>query len=280
MKTIIFAGEGKLGEVCLKAIQKNFEVVHIVKANNENVLKLKRERDLCISKFNDSQCEHVFLAGWHPLIFAEEIEQKKYINIHGSLLPKYRGLHSIYWAIMNGERELGYTIHEINEKIDDGNIIYQYRFPYKNYTVGEIHELFYCDLTENLGRILSQYMDGKIDVRKQQFEEATWVPRRNLDDCFIDYTMSNELLRRFFLALTKPYPLPRICYKNEIYEVIESEVLDKDYYCQIGRVVNSDISGVWVKTKDGLLILKTLRSVESGAVIKANHLIGIGYRFL
>lgn len=99
-------------------------------------------------------------------------------------------------------------------------------------------------------------MDGILVPMKQDLNAATWVPRRNLDDCMIDFNMSNEFLRRFFKALTVPYLLPRLRHKNIIYEVIESEIVDSDYYCQIGRAFNSDSSGVYIKVKDGLLIVK------------------------
>lgn len=55
------------------------------------------------------------------------MNKNKIINIHYSLLPKYRGYHSTVWAIINDEKYLGLTIHEMSEYIDDGDIIYQYK---------------------------------------------------------------------------------------------------------------------------------------------------------
>lgn len=57
----------------------------------------------------------VITAGYKPLIPQEVIEKSKIINIHYSLLPKYRGLHSIIWALLNGEEYVGYSIHEIDQ---------------------------------------------------------------------------------------------------------------------------------------------------------------------
>lgn len=276
---IVFAGNGVIGEVCLKALQKKFTQIDIVKADNENVQTHRRTKDRLVNNINESVAHWVFLAGWHPIISKTDLQKKCYLNIHGSLLPKYRGIHSIFWAIMNGETELGYTIHEVNEFVDDGDILYQYRFPYKNYTSGEVQKLFYEDLDKNLGKVISDYIEGLLSPLKQNREMATWVPKRNLDDCLVDFSMPNQLLRRFFLALTEPYPLPRLIHKGICYEIIQSEIVDIDYYCELGRAVNSDSTGVYIKVKDGLLIIKKIRSTVSGEIIEANRVIRSGYRF-
>lgn len=280
MKTIIFAGQGKIGEVCLEALWPEFGSVDIVRADNETICAMKREQDRVIDDVNESAYEYVFLAGWRSVIQEEELKKKKYINIHGSLLPKYRGLHSIFWAVMNGEDELGYSIHEVNGRIDGGDILYQYRFPYKDNTVNEIHELFYADLRRNLGYLLAGYMDGEVTPKKQNEKDATWVPRRNLEDCRIDFHMPIVLMRRYFKALTAPYPLPRLRYKGKDYEVTESRIIERDYYCQEGRIVNCDENGVWIKINGGLLVAVSIRDTDTGDTVPANTVMKTGYRFI
>ncbi len=275
---IILAGTGKLGEICLRTLQMQYSV-DIVAANNENLIHLKRDSDRIINSINESDCEYVFLAGWYPIITKEDLKLKKYINLHGSLLPKYRGIHSIFWMIMNGEKQLGYTVHEVNERVDDGDILYQFKFDYCNQTVGQVHELFYQDIKKKLGEVLNSYINGKLKLSKQDFTQATWVPRRNLDDCIVNFDMPNLYLRRFFRALTEPYPLPRVMHKNSIYEIVDSEIIDCDYYCQTARVVNTDDNGVWCKVKDGFLLIKKIRKVGDDNIILANSVIRTGYRF-
>ena len=240
---------------------------------------MKRGQDNIILSIQASHVPYVFLAGWLPLISAEDLSRKTYINIHGSILPKYRGIHSIFWMIMNGEEYLGYTVYKVNEFVDDGDIIYQYKFPYVDYTISEVHNIFYQDIEKNLTKAVYDYIHGSLAPVKQDFSCATWVPKRNLDDCLIDFNMPNKLLRRFFLALTPPYPLPRLIHKNIVYEIIESSIIDADYYCQTGRAVNSDSTGVYIKTKDGLLIVRKIRSTASKETVDANMIIRSGYRF-
>ncbi|MEG0408748.1 MAG: formyltransferase family protein [Bacilli bacterium] len=277
---IIFAGKNKIGEICLKALQKSFDCIYIVDSNNESITKLKRRNDVIVTKIDDGDATVVFLAGWFEIIGKEQLKSRKYINIHGSLLPKYRGLHSLFWAIMNGEDHIGYTIHEINQEIDDGDIIYQYMVNYQGQTIMEINSAFYSDIDSKLGELIINYIDGNIILIKQDVEKASWVPKRNLNDCVIDFNMEYILLNRFFKALTYPYPLPRIVYCDCIYEVVESRIKERNYYCQLGRVVNSNDEGVWITIDKGFLIINKLRNILNGDEIQANELICIGYRFI
>lgn len=281
MKQIIFCGKGELGRVCLLALQEKFEQIMLVECEeNRSIIELKRENDEIISNIAKSACKYVFLAGWDDIIDEMNLKEKKYVNVHGSILPKYRGLHSIYWAIMNNESQLGYTIHEVNDAIDDGDILYQYIFEYNNQTVKQVHHLFYEDLKKNLGVFVDDYINGALLLQKQNYDKATWVPRRNLQDCIIDFSMSNTMLRRFFLALTEPYPLPRIIVRGQAYEIVDSEIIDREYYCEIGRVVNVERKMVWIKTIDGFLVLKNLKNLKTEEYLTADKIVTRGYRFL
>lgn len=272
---IIVAGSGKIGEVCLKALQQKFRKVYIL---GEQLHAYKRDSDEIIADFFEKPVQYVFLAGWDKIIQETLLKEKKFINIHGSLLPKYRGLHSLFWMIMNDEKYMGYTLHEVNEFIDDGDILYQYSFEYQNEEISQIHHKFYLDLEENLGDIIIGYMNGEIELVKQNKKDATWVPRRNLNDCIVDFNMSAEMMEKFFKALTAPYPLPRIQLNSDIYEIVDGEILKKEYYCETGRVVNIDNDGAWITIQNGLLIISTLKDLEKEVLVPAKDIFKMGQR--
>jgi methionyl-tRNA formyltransferase len=278
MNEIIFAGNGEIGSVCLKILQINIKTIYIVNTEDRKILDLKRNSDFLIDRISDSKCDIVFLAGWFKIIKKNELINKKYLNIHGSLLPKYRGIHSIFCAIMNFEKYLGYTIHEVNEFIDDGDIIYQYKFRYKNHKINEIQKLFYVDLEKNLYNTIFNYYRGKTKKIKQNKKHATWVCKRNLEDCIIDFNKSIKYIERFFLALSSPYPLPIIVIKNRYYEVINYKLIQKKYYCEVGRVVNIDNDGVWIKIKDGIMVISSLMSSDDKNYYNPQQIMKIGQR--
>ena len=70
------------------------------------------------------------------------LSKKIIINTHPSLLPKYRGVHALAWAMINMEEELGFSIHLMNEYVDDGDILEQFRVKYENQTAKEMLKLF------------------------------------------------------------------------------------------------------------------------------------------
>jgi len=272
---IIIAGGGKIGEVCLKALQQRFSKLYIL---GDQLEEYKRESDVIIRDFFESPAKYVLLAGWDKIIYKEFLKEKKFINIHGSILPKYRGLHSLFWMIMNDEKYLGFTIHEVNEYIDDGDILYQFSFEYQGEEISQIHNHFYLDLEKNLANIIVSYMNEEIKLLKQNKDEATWVPRRNLNDCLVDYNMSVEMMERFFKALTAPYPLPRVQLNGDIYEILEGKLIKKEYYCETGRVVNIDDEGVWITVKNGLLVINTLNALDKESLIQAKDIFKMGQR--
>ena len=117
---IIFSGGSHNGVFALRSIQKTFDRVYILRDNQPEILALKRGCDELIENFDSGPSPFVFLAGHGPLITQEQLASKTFINVHGSLLPKYRGLHASFWAIMNEEKELGITFHLVNEYMGPG----------------------------------------------------------------------------------------------------------------------------------------------------------------
>jgi methionyl-tRNA formyltransferase len=276
---IIFSGGSHYGAAALKSIQKFFDRVYILKTNPSNIVELKRENDILIDDFSESSCKYVFLGGHPDFISEEQLKEKTYINVHGALLPKYRGMHSTFWAIMNGEKKLGITFHLVDKYMDSGDILAQYSFDYYGQTIQEINEEIDSLVEKYTGEVLFKYISNLIIPVKQNHDEATFGCKRNLDDCIVDFNMDNELLKRFFCALTPPYPLPRIVIKGNVYEIIKYKIIDRPYISAVGRVLNIDDDGVWVKTKDGFLIIGLVRNVTTGEVIKPEEIIKIGYRF-
>ncbi len=69
--------------------------------------------------------DHGIITGFNQIFTNETISKfKSLINFHGSLLPLYRGPVPSFWCIKNGEKETGYTIHKVSERIDDGDILF------------------------------------------------------------------------------------------------------------------------------------------------------------
>ncbi len=118
------------------------------------------------------------------------------INVHFSLLPKYRGAAPVNWAIVNGEKETGITTMRMDEGLDTGNILLQRRFDIgSDETAIELMERLAGEGAALLSETLS--VIDTIEARKQAHDEATLAPIMKKADGLIDWSMrADEIARR------------------------------------------------------------------------------------
>lgn len=208
---------------------------------------------------SDLKGKTIVFAGYKPLVPESVLDNNICINIHYSLLPRYRGLHSTVWAILNNEPTLGLTIHIMDKYIDNGPIIWQYELKNDFYkTSKDYMEIFNEYIACNLGEIVSDYLNGIIDTRPQNKKDASWVGRRNIADCKINFNAPIGYQKNFFRALVTPYPLPFVEYNGKKLFVTKVDFQYCDVETHIGRILNIDEEGIWVKIKDGYMIIKAL----------------------
>ena len=274
---IIFAGEGHGGEAALKSLQSTFERIELLSDDN-NILNMMRKTDTRVHSFEECQSSIGVCAAYRPIIGKEILSKKTIINTHPSLLPKYRGVHALAWAMLNLEEELGFSIHLMNEYVDDGDILEQFKVKYKNQNAQEVLDLFNEYVEKNLGRVVLDYMNNNITPIKQNRDEATWVTKRNLTDCVIDFDDSHKQIEAMFKVLTPPYPLPMLKIEDVLYEVLNHQLLSREYKMHNGRVVNIEDDNVYIKTREGLLIINRLRDYGSKKEYAANKILKRGQR--
>ncbi len=274
---IIFAGCGHGGIVALKSLQEYFTYIEVI-TDDLDVIALLRVTDKQIDSLSSSLTNLVVCAGYKEIIKENILKEKTIINTHPSLLPKYRGFHGLAWAMLNFESELGFTIHLMNKYIDDGDILEQYKIKYKEETSQEIMTLFDDYVRDNLGRVVVDYLSNRLIPLRQDKSKATWVAKRNIDDCIIDFSKSNLYIERFFKVLVLPYPLPMLKIENILYEILDHKLIEIDYYTDLGRVVNIEDDDVYIKVKDGLLVINNIRKYKTEEKIKASEIMRIGKR--
>ena len=251
----------------------------VVVTNDEDTIEraltkgFKVVSDLMLVEANLYVC-----AGLTQVLKKEFLETKKVLNIHYSLLPKYRGLHSTVWAILNNEPFFGLSIHEMNEFIDDGPIFYQYKFENIGQTSLEVMEACNEHISQNLSVIISDIQEGALVPIPQKKAEATWVCRRNLDDCLVDFDQTIDQLRLLFRALVEPYPLPRIVVKDKIVEVVSIEWVDANYIMHNGRVVNIENEKAWIKVEGGFMVVSSVRDAHTKEELPISRLFNLGQR--
>ncbi len=128
------------------------------------------------------------------------------VNVHASLLPKYRGAAPINWAIVRGETETGITIFRMAERLDAGEIIAQTATPIQpDETAGELSARLAGLGAELLVKVLDDLGGGRAAFRAQDPKAATRAPMLKKEDGEIDWTRPAEELRNFVRGMT-PWP--------------------------------------------------------------------------
>ena len=129
------------------------------------------------------------------------------INLHGSLLPKYRGRVPINWAIINGETETGVTLHYMTKKADAGDIIDQEKFFITDDdTARTLFDKAVAATAVVLDRALPLLREGRAARIPQEESQATTFGKRGPEDGRIDWNKSAKEIRNLVRGVTRPYP--------------------------------------------------------------------------
>ena len=136
-----------------------------------------------------------------------EIPKKGTVNLHGSVLPNYRGAAPINWAIINGEKESGVTTFFINDKIDTGDVLLIEKTEIKDgQTAGELHDKLMEIGSKLIIRTISEIESGTLKSKKQIISESQkTAPKLNRNNTRINWLKDDLTIKQFILGLN-PYP--------------------------------------------------------------------------
>ncbi len=192
------------------------------------------------------------------------------INIHGSLLPEYRGAAPINRAIINGEKETGITFMFMNEKVDAGEIIFQEKINIlPDETCGELYYRLSDLSADTLPKLLEKIKSGKIERIPQDSKLATFARKMRKEDGEIDWSDKGEKVYNLIRG-TIPYPGAFTYYKGRKLKITRARFLD-DYQGEAdtgspkpGRVVKTEKDGILIYTGDKGII-KILKMIPAGS---------------
>jgi methionyl-tRNA formyltransferase len=139
-----------------------------------------------------------------------QMPPKGTINLHGSLLPNYRGAAPINWAVINGEKETGATTFFIEKEIDTGRIIDAIKIPIlETDNAGSVHDRLMVDGAQLLTKTVKEILDGEVHSKPQAdvigTEDLKHAPKIFKPDCKIDWNQSSRIIFNKIRGLS-PYP--------------------------------------------------------------------------
>ncbi len=180
-----------------------------------------------------------------------QIPQKGSINLHASLLPKYRGAAPIHWALINGEKETGVTTFFLDEKIDTGNIILQEKIKIEeDDNLGSLYEKLMILGANVLLMTIDKIENGFYELTKQDNSLATPAPKITKELCKIDLNKSSQEIHNLVRGLS-PHPAAVLEYKGKSYKIIKTRLTN--FNSQNSEIIVTTKKEIFLKSKDGYL---------------------------
>ncbi|MGB3801189.1 MAG: methionyl-tRNA formyltransferase [Lewinella sp.] len=180
-------------------------------------------------------------------------------NLHGSLLPKYRGAAPINWAVVKGELETGVTTFFIRHEIDTGDILQQLRIPIgENDTAGDVHDRMMHDGANLVVDTVRQIEGGDYALKKQDDGAATPAPKLNREMARIDFDGPAREVHNFVRGLS-PWPAAWTLLDGDQLKLIRTRVEAKRTDLAPGTVVTDGKTQFKVACQDGFLYVHKLQ---------------------
>ena len=275
---------GALGQKALNTIYRNSEVelsCVFTDYKSIDIIKYCRKYKLKVFKGNPrnnkaveflksfEEIDLLFSVNYLFIIEKEIIECPRLfsLNIHGSLLPKYRGRTPHVWAIINGETKTGITVHRIDQGVDTGDILLQKEIEITEKNTGaDIIEKYSTLYPELINETIKIVLNNKVVFREQDENKATYFGKRTHYDGEINWNWSKERIRNWVRAQAKPYP-GAFTYLNKekmIINRVNFSEMGYSYNVENGKVLS--VTPLIIKTPNGALELYDYNLVDNGVV--------------
>jgi len=185
------------------------------------------------------------------------------LNVHGSLLPQYRGAAPINWAIINGEKETGVTTFQLQHAIDTGAILLQDRIPIApNHTAGEIHDTMMEVGAQLLVKTLHGLFDNSIKAVPQEQvignDTLQHAPKIFTKDCEIDWDKSCADIHNLIRGLA-PFPGAITMIDGKIVKLFLTQAIDATPTEAPGSFITDGKSFAKIACKDGYIELADIQ---------------------
>ncbi len=190
------------------------------------------------NKIADCAPDFIVVSAYGKILTKQILELPKYgcVNLHGSLLPKYRGAAPIQWSVINGDKVTGVTTMLMDVGIDTGDILFtSIKNIDENETAGEVFDALAELCPELLLKTMKALECGSVKPVKQDESSATYVSVLSKEMSIIDWNKSADTIHNLVRGLN-PWPVARTNYKDKILKIYSTQICDKKTELPAGSV--------------------------------------------
>lgn len=216
-------------------------------------VKIKTEEAVATLRSFDAD---IYVVAAYGQILSEEIlsiPKKGCVNVHTSLLPKYRGSSPIQWAIIEGETQTGVTVMQMDAGMDTGDILFTQKVAIDpKETGGSLHDKLADTGAALIVKALDEIEKGNVNPVKQDSAQATYTKMLDKGMGNIRFEAGSARIERMIRALN-PWPSTYTYLHGKILKIWAAEVFPEKSTEAPGTVIRVDGSAFFVKTGDGVL---------------------------
>lgn len=219
--------------------------------------KLKNNKEV-FDKLRKLNPDLIVVAAYGKILPEEILQIPRYgcINVHASLLPKYRGAAPINWAVINGEKETGITIMYMEKGLDTGDILLQKSIPILEEDNSEtVHDKLAILGGNALIEAINKMVDGTLKPVKQDDSKATYAPILEKSIGLIDWQKSAVEIKNLVRGL-RPWPVAYTYYKGNMLKIWAAEVYSYEGKEKPGTIITAGSTLIVKCGKDALKILE------------------------
>ena len=229
----------------------------------------------CVEKLRQYNADIMVVIAFGQIIPKEILEMVPYgcVNVHASLLPKYRGAAPIQWSIIDGEAVTGVTTMQMDEGLDTGDMLLKTEVPITAEETGEsLHDKLAKAGAALCVETLAKLQEGSIVPKKQGESPTAYAKMLDKKLGNIDWTKSAVEIERLVRGLNS-WPSAYTYWNKKVVKIWKASVTDENSNEQAGTVVKVEKDGFYVQTGNGLLKVLELqipgkKRMDAGAFLR------------
>lgn len=196
------------------------------------------------------------------------------INVHVSLLPKYRGAAPINWVIINGEQKTGVTTMYMDEGLDTGDMILKSEVDLDdNITAGELHDKMMEIGADTLKQTMDLIEKGCAPRETQNHDEFSYAPIMNKSLGNIKWNNSAKEIHNLVRGVN-PWPSAYTIYNGDTMKIWKTEVLGERSDKTPGTILKVDKDGIRISTEDNIILVKEIQMPGKKRVLVSEYIKG------
>lgn len=238
-------------------------VKEVALENNINIfqpVKLKQDVE-AIEYLKSLKPDFIIVVAYGQILTKEVLDIPKYgcINLHASLLPKFRGAAPINWSIIKGERVSGNTTMLMDVGLDTGDMLLKDEVEItENMTAGELHDILKDRGADLVVKTIEGLLNNSIKAIKQPEETNFYAKMLNKEIGKIEWNNSAKDIHNLIRGLN-PWPIAHTTYKEQNMKIFESVLLNEHSSKEPGTIIDVSKAGIKVATSDGILLIKKIQ---------------------